>query len=247
MAKEITGEDLPIIYVGHAAIMGTDFTGHQKQNDRFIGGIECTKIEQLGSLYDYVALGHIHKAQTFGEGRARYCGTPLAVSFDEVRSGYEHGFDVVEIESHGAMPVIRTVEVENLHPLVNIPAEGFATWDEVIKELKQYPADIDSYLRLNILLPCNDLLPYNKDAQIQTALEGKMARYAAINPTREDVAQEEKQQDNTFSLTMEELQNIDHKQVLTEYAKNSGIIFTEEFEEMFNTVYATVNNQDYEN
>ena len=184
--KEVTGEDLPIIYVGHAAITGTDFTGHQKQNDRFIGGIECTRLEQLGDIYDYVALGHIHKAQTFGNGKARYCGTPLAVSFDEVRSGYEHGFDIVEIDSHGTTPRIRSIEVKCKQQIVNIPTEGHAVWEDVIKELKVFPAQTPAYLRLNVLLKENSVLPYNKDAQLEEALRGKLAKCATINPTREE-------------------------------------------------------------
>ena len=246
VTKEIAGEELPIIYVGHAAISGTDFTGHQKQNDRFIGGIECTGIDQIGSIYDYVALGHIHKAQTFDGGRARYCGTPLAVSFDEVREDYLHGFDVVEIKAHGMAPEIRTVEVNCLYPLVNIPSEGYALWDDVIKEVKAFPAGKKSYIRLNVLMTENNLLPYNKDALIEEALTGKEARYAAINPTREAVANGENGESSLDSLTMQELQNISHKTIMTEYAKSQGFEFTDEFEEMFNTVFKIVTDSDYE-
>ena len=246
VTKEIAGEELPIIYVGHAAISGTDFSGHQKQNDRFIGGIECTGIDQIGSIYDYVALGHIHKAQTFDGGRARYCGTPLAVSFDEVRDDYKHGFDVVEIEAHGKTPEIRTVEVNCHYPLVNIPAEGHALWDDVIKEVKAFPAGKKAYIRLNVLLTENNLLPYNKDALIEDALRGKEAKYAAINPTREEVANGQNEGSSLNSLTMQELQNISHKTIMMEYAKSQKFEFTDEFEEMFNTVFKIVTDSDYE-
>lgn len=246
MTKEIAGEELPIIYVGHSAISGTDFSGHQMQNDRFIGGIECTGIDQIGEFYDYVALGHIHKAQTFDGGRARYCGTPLPVSFDEVREDYEHGFDVVEIDAHGAAPKIRTVPVECRRPLVNIPAEGHMVWADVIKAVREFPADVPAYLRLNVLLTENSLLPYNKDAQIEEALRGKAAKYAAINPTREVVETTEESQEALGTLTMQELQNLDHKKVMTEFARSEGFRFTDEFEEMFNTVYKIVTDADYE-
>ena len=245
--KEIAGEDLPIVYVGHAAITGTDFTGHQKQNDRFIGGIECTKLEQLGNLYDYVALGHIHKAQTFGGGKARYCGTPLAVSFDEARSGYEHGFDLVEIDSHGTTPRIRSVEVRCEEMLVNIPSEGHAVWADVIKEVKDFPAQTSAYLRLNVLLKENSVLPYNKDKQLADALSGKLAKCATINPIREEIKADHNGNEDLGPLSINELQNIDHKKILTEYAKGKGFAFTAEFEEMFNLVYNIVTDADYEN
>ena len=81
--KERAADGLPVVYVGHAAIEKFDFTGHSNMSGRFIGGIECTSLERLGDCYDYIALGHIHKAQSIG--RARYCGSPVPVGFDEVR------------------------------------------------------------------------------------------------------------------------------------------------------------------
>lgn len=244
--KEFTGETLPIVYVGHAAISGRDFSGHQTQNEKYIGGIEATGIEQIGEVYDYVALGHIHKAQTFDNGRARYCGSPLPVSFDEVKRGYEHGFSVVEIEAHGCAPSIRTCEVTCMHPLVNIPSDGFAPWEDAMKELKRFPADTDAYLRLNILLKGNEMLPYDKDAQIIKALGGKIARLATINPTREVVESADKEEERV-SLTMQELQAMDPKAILKAYASAIGRPFDEEFDEMFDIVFKNVMDADHEN
>ena len=246
-AKEISGEDLPIVYVGHAAITGRDFTGHQTQNERFIGGIECTGIDEIGGIYDYIALGHIHKAQTFDNGRARYCGSPLPVSFDEVKSGYEHGFTVVQIDSHGSAPAIETHEVECLHPLVNIPSVGYSEWDEAMKELQNYPAEIDAYIRLNILLKDNDLLPHDKEIQVANRLNGKKARHATTNPTREVKEKQGTETDARLSLTMEELQKIDPKSILKSHAAATGREFTEEFDELFDIVFKNINGADHEN
>ena len=243
--REIAGEELPIIYVGHAAIRDTDYTGHQKQGDRFIGGIDCTGIEEIGSLYDYVALGHIHKAQTFDGGRARYCGSPIAMSFDEVREGYDHGFDVVEIYAHGSVPKIRAVPVDNPIPLVNIPEEGHSEWADAVRLLAELPSDVPALVRLNILLKGNDLLPIDKDSQVQMALKGKKALLAVINSTRETFEPED---DGTLgALTIQELQEMDHKTILTEFAKSAKFEFTKEFDEMFDIVYKIVTDPDYEN
>lgn len=244
--KEKTGEELPIIYVGHAAITGCDHTGHDLMNGRFVGGIEYTGLEELGNVYDYIALGHIHKAQTFGNGRARYCGTPLPVSFDEVRSGYEHGFSIVEIDTHGSIPSIRTVDVECPHPLVSIPSEGHAPWKEVIAELKKFPSDIMAYIRLNVLLKDSEMMPFDKDRQIEEALAGKVARYAVTNPTRESVVSEETRQSAIKTITVEELQKLDPVTVLKSFAESKGYTFSEKFQEMFNKVYRNINNSDNE-
>ena len=244
--KEFTGEKLPIVYVGHAAISGRDFSGHQTMNDKYVGGIESTSIEKIGEVYDYVALGHIHKAQTFDNGRARYCGSPLPVSFDEVRRGYEHGFSIVEIEAHGSTPSIRTCDVTCMYPLVNIPSEGFALWEDAMKELKSFPADMGAYLRLNILLKGNEMLPYDKDTQIIKALGGKIARLATINPAREVIESADKEEERV-SLTMQELQAMDPKAILKAYASAIGRPFDEEFDEMFDIVFKNVMDADHEN
>ncbi len=244
--KEKTEEQLPIIYVGHAAITGCDHTGHDLMNGRFVGGIEYTGLDELGDVYDYIALGHIHKAQTFGKGRARYSGTPLPVSFDEVRSGYEHGFSIVEIAAHGSIPSIRTVDVECPHPLVSIPTEGHAPWKEVIAELKKFPSDIQAYIRLNVLLKDSETMPFDKDRQIQEAMEGKAARYAVTNPIRESLIITEAKENAVKSITMEELQKLDPVTVLKSYAESKGSFFSEKFQYMFDIVYSNINNSDNE-
>jgi exonuclease SbcD len=215
-------------------------------NDRYIGGIECTSIEELGNSYEYIALGHIHKAQTFGQGRARYCGSPLPVGFDEVRPDYIHGFSVVEI-----LPSVEvgksTIRIENIpvvspNPLVNIPSEGYAPWDEVMRELKAFPADLPAYIRLNVLLKDNGILPYDKEAQINSALEGKKGMFALINPTRELTDAHQQKEGRIKSLTMEELQKVEPATILREHAKLSGHIFTEDFEKMLEEVMSNINN-----
>ena len=45
--------------------------------------------------FDYVALGHIHGPQNVGDGRLRYCGTPLKYSFSE--ASHKKSVTVAEI------------------------------------------------------------------------------------------------------------------------------------------------------
>lgn len=58
--------------------------GQTGQSDRAaaVGGALAIPSE-LFADYDYVALGHLHRAQTLAGGRVRYCGTPLCTSFAE--------------------------------------------------------------------------------------------------------------------------------------------------------------------
>ena len=79
--EKMNTAEVPVVLTAHLSIEGSDRTGH----DEAIGGIEYVPIGSLGSGYDYLALGHIHCPQNIRSDRfhARYCGTPLPVSFDE--------------------------------------------------------------------------------------------------------------------------------------------------------------------
>ena len=238
-------EALPIVYVGHAAIKECNYEGHRVVEDKYIGGIECTDIKELGSIYDYVALGHIHKAQTFNGGKARYCGTPVPVSFDEVREGYEHTFSIVEIDSHGAVPAISTVPVTPVKELVNIPAEGAAKWAEVMEEVKNFPAERKAYIRLNVLIGSGELLPYDMVDQIKTALQGKEAVWVETNPVREEVNTEATENTGTtLRLNIQELQKIEPIEIMKAYA---GVNFKEEYNDMLNEILQKLEDEENEN
>lgn len=237
--KERAADGLPVVYVGHAAIEKFDFTGHSNMSGRFIGGIECTSLERLGECYDYIALGHIHKAQSIG--RARYCGSPVPVGFDEVRPGYEHGFTVVEIGAKGAEPKIEHIPLETVRPLVNIPSQGHAPWTEVMDELKAFPADIPAYIRLNVLLQDGQILPYDRQKQTDDALEGEMARCVNVNPVRELANLPDSNASATLQLTMDELHKEDPATILRQYAQQKGETFTDEFASMLETVIKNIN------
>jgi len=51
--------------------------------------------------FDYVALGHIHRAQRCGSKRIRYCGTPLKYSFSEAKD--QKSVTIVELREKGSL------------------------------------------------------------------------------------------------------------------------------------------------
>ena len=67
--------------------------------------------------FDYVALGHIHRPQSCGDERIRYCGTPLKYSFSE--AGDKKSVTVVELGAKGDLK-IRTVPLVPLRDMVEI-------------------------------------------------------------------------------------------------------------------------------
>ena len=126
-------EGLPVVLTAHTTVKGCDFTGHDHASEYSVGGIDSFELEQMGDGYDYLALGHIHHEQFVHSGKhnVRYCGTPLAVSFDE---NFPHSVSMVEIGKHGEKPVLEKIEIDNPRPLVTLPTEGTASWEKA-KEL----------------------------------------------------------------------------------------------------------------
>ena len=63
-----------------------------------IGGLDCVGAA-LFDVFDYVALGHLHRPQKVGRETVRYCGTPLKYSFSEAND--HKSITVVELGPKG--------------------------------------------------------------------------------------------------------------------------------------------------
>lgn len=223
---------LPVVMTAHTTVQGCDFTGHENASEYTVGGIDCWRTEQLGEGYDYLALGHIHHEQFVHTGKhnVRYCGTPLPISFDET---FDHSVSIVEIGQHGEMPKVEKIAIENPHPLVTLPTQGFDSWDNVVEQLKNFPDDIPAYIRLNVEI--DDFLPVDAHAKAAKLTEGKQCRFCHINTKRKATSESEIQ-----VLTVQEFQEEDPIEIAKRYAAYMGIPFDEEMVAMFNEALAQV-------
>lgn len=102
-----------------------------------VGGVDGT----VFAAFDYVALGHIHRAQRIGRETMRYAGSPLCYHFDEVRWGRK-GAVCIDLKGKGNV----AVSLENilpLHPLREIKG----TFEDILAMEKANPAD-GEYLKV---------------------------------------------------------------------------------------------------
>ena len=233
-----TDAHVPALFVGHLAASTCLSTGHSVDtysNDTiYIGNIETMDIHQLGTAYDYIALGHIHKAQNLTD-RARYCGSPIAMSFDEVARDYRHGVTIVQIDAPGIPPHIREEDILPLYPLVNIPAEGFANEQEVLDELERFPEDIPARIRLKVLLANNEILSYNHKQQVRERLLNKQATYCETHVQRlEDTTTPKTSQ--AVKMQLSELQHMQPIDVAKQWMQLRNEEMTPELEQLF--IYA---------
>lgn len=235
IVSERNHERLPVVMSAHTTVKGCDFTGHDHSTDRTVGGIDAYDLAEIGTGYDYLALGHIHRPQYIHSGKhnVRYSGTPLPISFDET---FEHSVSLVTIECHGATPVVNTQHITNPWPLVTLPADGFVSWDEAKEELRQFPADREAYIRLNVAV--DDYLPTGAHAEASALSVGKRCRFCHINPIRR-----RSEGAQSRPMTIQQLRQEQPIDIARRYAQDSGLAFDDDLAALFSEAVEETRNE----
>lgn len=121
-ARHRYGKQMPMLLLAHFYATGSEIAAEDHSERIIIGGEESVDISSFCRKFDYVALGHIHKAQKIdGLENVRYAGSALPMSFSE--KGYRHGVVCVEINNDDLI-TITDIPFDPPHPLISIPARG---------------------------------------------------------------------------------------------------------------------------
>ena len=175
---------LPVVMMAHQAVTGLDPAGHSFD----IGTLRTLNPSAMGSGYDYLALGHIHKPQTIGHHEEgdfqtdvtyrspviRYSGSALHVSCDET---YPHTVSMIEIDRHQGKVQIRQLRIDELRHFYVLPLDGtsFTSADEALAALNgfvgqgqrgyiRFRFDVNTDLPSNFVQMVYDALsPYNDE------------------------------------------------------------------------------------
>ena len=101
--------------MGH--LFAADCDPSTEERNLYIGSLGLIPASAFPAAIDYLALGHLHKAQRLaGNDTRRYSGSPLALDFSE-RNGKK---SVCIVESRGRSCTVRTLEVPTFDTLVQI-------------------------------------------------------------------------------------------------------------------------------
>lgn len=85
--RERHGVHVPIVATGHLTTVGA--SSNESVREIYVGALEAFPTNAFPPA-DYIALGHIHKPQKVGGlEHIRYCGSPIALGFDEARQTKE--------------------------------------------------------------------------------------------------------------------------------------------------------------
>lgn len=229
-------DNQPVVMTAHTTVRGCDFAGHENGSEYAVGGIDSYDLDEMGTGYDYLALGHIHHGQFIHSGKhnVRYCGTPIPVSFDE---NYMHSVSIVEIASHGEKPSLTEIEIDPHRPLVTLPTEGVATWEDAKELLENYPNDIEAYIRLNVEV--DDFLPVEATTEALMICEEKRCRFCVINSQRM-----KKNRREAKIMSVQEFKTEEPIVIAERYAEDLGIEFDSDMKDMFNEALAALKDEE---
>lgn len=119
------------VIVSHQFVTGAM---RSKSEEVSVGGLDNVSVENY-KAFDYVALGHIHRAQQMGRESARYAGTLLKYSFSEEK--HNKSMTIVDLKEKGNIE-IKEIPVKPLHDLKTIKGKfSEITSEEFYKELKK--------------------------------------------------------------------------------------------------------------
>lgn len=137
--------DCPVVATGHLTVTGS--SSSDSEREIHIGGLGAVGPDIFPEEFGYVALGHLHRPQASGaEGRIRYAGSPIALSFSEADDKKE--VRILDIApsgiTHFGLPVpvfrkltqVRTTKAGLEHALASLdaPPTALRAWVEVVVE-----------------------------------------------------------------------------------------------------------------
>lgn len=150
---------------------------------RTVGNIDGVGAELL-TVFDYAALGHIHKPMKAGGENLRYCGTPLASSVSE--AGQKKAVLMVDLEEKGtvtvtAIPLVPRRRVRVIKgKLSDVWKQGCEDYVSVLLTDKVDLDVIDMKERLYLAFP--NLLEIRREAERRADYSGEADREALLDP-----------------------------------------------------------------
>ena len=128
------------VLVAHQFVTGASRT---ESEDISVGGLDNVDASVFAG-FDYVALGHIHRAQNIGtSGVIRYCGTPLKYSFSEAKD--EKTVTIVDLGKKGEVSV-RTAPLMPKREMREIRG----TYEQLMTKENYEGTQTDDYLHITL-------------------------------------------------------------------------------------------------
>ncbi|WP_298719953.1 exonuclease subunit SbcD [uncultured Oceanisphaera sp.] len=140
---------LPIVATGHLTTVGA--SSSDSVREIYIGTLDAFPASAFPPV-DYLALGHIHRPQKVGgHEHIRYCGSPIALSFDEV--GQQKEVLLVEMSGEG-LQAVTPLPVPIFQPLARVSGN----LEQLAEAMQQLAADHEVPVWLEVTVSEDDYL-----------------------------------------------------------------------------------------
>ncbi|HGN1706100.1 TPA: exonuclease subunit SbcD [Providencia rettgeri] len=138
------GLDIPIIATGHLTVIGAALTDSVR--DIYIGTLDAFPSGAFPPA-DYIALGHIHRPQVIGgQQHIRYCGSPIALSFDE--AAQQKNICLVEFNG-SAFSQVTPLEIPIIQPLQSLTG-SLKEIEQQLESWKDYQGEKPVWLDIEV-------------------------------------------------------------------------------------------------
>lgn len=155
---EAEGKSAPVLATGHLYAVG-GLADQNGEHELYAGSLAAVAVDTFPEIFDYVAMGHLHRPQIIGENETRrYSGSPLPMSFQESRQNksvslvkFSGGTVRVETLNVPEMQRFATIHGSREHILAKLEqlaaAETDSIWVEIIHDGTDPAGDLNSACR----------------------------------------------------------------------------------------------------
>lgn len=142
--RDALGLPLPIVATGHLTTVGV--TTSDSVRDIYIGTLDAFPAQAFPPA-DYIALGHIHRAQNVAKSEhIRYSGSPIPLSFDEL--GKAKSVFMVDF-SAGALQQVSALEIPSFQPMQLIKGD-LAQIEQQLQQFADYQGELPVWLDIEV-------------------------------------------------------------------------------------------------
>lgn len=187
------GADVPLIATGHLFAAGGITGANDGMRELYVGKLGHVGADIFPPCFDYVALGHLHRAQTVGgHEHIRYSGAPIAMGFGEERivrgivrvvfSGRTPQISTLPIPAWQRLAVLRGTRETLLAALRDLVAQGESVWVEAYLEAPGFDSTLHDTLQNAVAASPVKLLRLHNAARRAQALQADGATLHTLNP-----------------------------------------------------------------
>ena len=168
LARAHHAAGLPVLATGH--LFASGLSRSEGMRDIHVGNLGQISADCFSDVFDYVALGHIHRPQRVGgQNRIRYSGSPVALAFDE--TDLRRRVLLLEFGNCPGCPDIQEIELAHTRLL----RRERGTPQELAEALRAYQrpeTELPTWFSLE-LTGWGNLTPMAADALVREAAHGR--------------------------------------------------------------------------